>query len=514
MILPQLSQQLSQFFYGVSPQNTIVFTTFGLDEAALVRILRQDRIPSNQRIVVFHEIMKHRNPGLLQLHYPQSKVIAVQIVKKNQKNICPIFHSKIWMEISHSPFLCKKLVVTSANITRYHLDLDTDGKTCESFLLWEQLAVKLPKYKLFDKRLLFEGRGIHRIKIRPATVIVDDLSSKIEIIIKEIPVFNYISSFIGEKEEVFVGCAAPFVNKTPVKRLHKNNNNIKIWSGKKRDNTKLHLKLLELNKFIILGSPNITNQAYGISKHGVVNHEVISLSRKPRGFSANRTLKGFSRIDFNNLEDDDREPIEDTDGVFDWLQQKEWSVKGPDSVTLLLNDQTNRVEIILKGQMENISKLTIHNYRGDNASPALLASRPRKYLSFPRREQQQSLVEAVLSPPVLMKGLRGKRTVWVREINLGEFWGWIENNINFVRLLGLTHHIGDYFQKDLSTGRRLIFDDVRDLRLKAFLEKKLTSRVQMWHKWICRYSKRGVIGQSMPEWCIDLGKQLRKLHNA
>lgn len=510
-MLPTLKQQISNFFLNVNPRSALVFTTFGLDEAAMVRLLKMHKVPTRQRIVVYHEIMKHRNPGILEHHYPNSKVVAVELSQKLRKGICPIFHSKLWMEVSKAPFRCIRMAVLSGNITRYHFDLDMESRTCESFVLWQGTEIKLPKDHLFEKSSIFEGTGMGRLRTRPATYIIDDRIPTLMIQKKEAPVFEVVSSFMKYNAEELIACAAPFINKTPIDLLNSTRNRVKIMSGKKRDGTQLHAKIIEMKQHVILGSPNITKQAYGLTDQGIINHETIVLSKKPKDFSLSRLLKGFTRVDLRDLDNLDREPFEDTDGFFDWLQQKEWSVRGPESTLLLLNEHTGRVEIRMKGKLDDIRRVTIHNYVGDRVSDPLIECPPRRHLKLKKKEQQQRLVEAVLSPPVLLKGIRGKNTIWVREVNLGEFWGWIESNAIFMRSFMTRMLNGSTIGLKDSTVGSVSFDDVRQLRLRAYTEKKLTSRVQLWHKWLSRYSKYRTVGHGIPHWCIELGKRLRRL---
>lgn len=519
-MLPPLDQQVSNFFSGIDHRSALVFTTFGLDEAAVVELLIEHKVPSEQRVVVYHEIMKHKNPGRLQFHYPNSKVISVEMVKKSRKGVCPIFHSKLWIEISKSPFQCIRLAVLSGNLTRYHLDGGTETKTCESFVLWRGIQVNLPKDRLFDRRTIFGSRVPSRVRIRPATLIIELVNENrrptIKIQKREKTVYEIISRLMRDKAEELVACASPFVNKTPIERLGNKPRQVKILSGRKRDGSRLHAKIIELTRYVLLGSPNVTRQAYGLTDQGIVNHETLVILRKPRNFSLTRDLKGFERFELRDLddEDEDREPSEDTDGVIDWDQQKEWSIRGPRSVRLELNKQTDRGEIIVKGNMDDITKLTIHKLIGGRDSDPLLECAPRKHLALKKEEQQQRLVEAVFSPPVLIKGLKDKNIIWVRELNLGEFWGWVESNVSFMRAFKTKFVNGSGVERKNLGGNAVVFDDVRELRLRAYKEKKLTPGIQRWHKWICNYGKDRAIGGGIPNWCIKLREDMGGLKGA
>lgn len=510
-MIPLLEKQIAAFFRSVSPKNALVFTTFGLDEAVLVRLLAEHKVNSAQRIVVYHEIMKHRNPGLLQAHYENSKIISVEIAKKHRDNVCPIFHSKIWMEVVRVPFQCVRLAVLSANLTRYHLDADIEGKTCETFSFCNKTTIKLPPDQIVNRRTIFDGCGKTRVRIMPATFVIEDTGSEITFLSKNEPVHDIVTGIMKNNSDHIIGCAAPFVNKTPVQNMMRLDSPVRIWSGERRDGTRLHAKIVETTKYVIAGSPNITKQAYGLTDLGIINHETLFISRKSKSFSLAKVLKGFTRVDFRRLDDYEKEPDADYDGLFNWVQQKAWAVRGPDSVSLVLNERIGKVEIAIKGSLDNAAKMTIHNFGNGQENSYILECPPRKHLKLRMSSQQQKLVDAVLRPPVLVKGIRGKKIIWIRELNLGEFWKWIETNISFVKAFQTKKGDNGEVEKQRSFGATVLFDDVRELRLKAYTQKKTSVRVQLWHKWICEYSKHGAIGQGMPNWCIELGKQLRRL---
>lgn len=513
-MIPLFEPQVDAFFQGIAAKNALLFTTFGLDEAVLVRLLLKHKIHPRQRVVVFHEIMKHRNPGLLQAHFENSKVISVEIANNHRSKICPIFHSKVWMEIGKVPLQCVRLAVLSGNLTRYHLDADVAGKTCETFVFWTDTAIKLPLDTIFSKKLIFEGNGKTRIKLTPATFVIDNSQGSLRFLNTNEPVHNVMDRVLDDDDQV-ICCAAPFVNKTPVKNMNREDYPIRIWSGEKRDGTRLHAKLVESKKFVMMGSPNITKQAYGLTDYGTVNHEALLISKKPKSFSLAKILKGFTRIDLKQLDDYEREPDSDYDGYFDWMQQKEWAVHGPDSVGLILNETAKRVEIAIRGSLDNVSKLTIHTYENGKESPSIMECPPRKHLKLKMASQQQKLATAVLSPPVIVKGWKGRnnKPIWVRELNLGEFWHWIENNVTFIKALSGPGSENDEVPKNNSSNK-VLFDDVRELRLKEYTQRKSSIRVQLWHNWISKYSKHGSVGQGMPNWCVELGKRMRRLKDA
>lgn len=508
-----LDKPVSDFFFNVDRKNALVFTSFGLDETVMVELLKKHNVDRNQRIVVYHEIMKHNNPGFLLHNYPNSKVVSIDLIIDNKDKLCPIFHSKLWLEISKNPFKCMRLAVLSGNITRYHFDSSNKQKTYETFAVLPKQGIKLPK-DIFEKDAIFRGRGRNQLRIRPATYVINADDQAITIQRKEISVYEVISLLMKDNNETLIACAAPFVNKTPIRNLlnacGKSHADINILSGRRKDGTSLHAKAIETNKHVFLGSPNITSQAYGFATQGIVNHESIVVERKPKGFSLASVLKGFERISLENFDDNYNGEFGADGGDYsDWIERKKLSVNGPESITLFLDEKSNRAGIVINGSFGGATNLTIHNFTSDRESDALITCVPKKRLLFTNNKQQM-LVKAVLSPPVYVKGYIGSKEIWRRELDLDKFWGWIQNHVNLRKFM-VQHESNDGLEINGNNGNSP-FSDVRDLRLKAYSDDHLTPEVHRWHEWITKYDSES--WSKIPRWCADLSRRLKGSHNA
>lgn len=500
--------ELKRFFAGIDKNNALVFATFGLDEIVLVGLLKKHGISKNQRIVVFHEIMKHRNPGFLSVHYHNSKIIAVELSRnKAVKTICPIFHSKIWLEVSELPFKCIKLAVSSINLTQYHLS--AASKTLESFAWWKNLSLRLSTDYLFSKKNIFLKKGKFRLVLTPKSFFLNMTIEKPVFESHSAPIYKIVEKNLDATGEVVVGCAAPFVSLSPIRRLASSNNKLKIWWDERSDGTKLHAKIIETNKHLFLGSPNLTKQAFGLIGGQPINHETIVFVKKKKNFRLSNILRGFPSLSIKELEDDD--PIEDFEArdITDsnWLEQKEQAEQGPNSVKLVINEATGKVEMHIKGDLSNIKQISIHAFAVEkHDDEAILTSKPTKRIQFNKENRQEMLAKAVLAPATpLVKGLNGKKIVWIRELDLGEFWRVLEKNISYQIVTGSSGNGNNNGKKDDSSNKRC-FADVRVLRATAY-EKKISPRMQSWYNWLHRYNAS--FNEGMPDWCIDLANKIR-----
>lgn len=402
---------------------------------------------------------------------------------------------------SQVAFSILKLAINSINLTRYHLSID--GKTFESFALWKDLNLKLPKDSLFSTENIFKGRGNTRLDLTAKSFFINATLQKPALESLHMTIFEIIEKKLGELGERVTGCAAPFVSLTPIKRLAGLDTNIKIWSGMRSDSTNLHIKIVEMHKYLFFGSPNLTKQAFGLLNGEPVNHEAIVLLKKPKGFRLSKVMRGFLSLKMIKLEDDDTiEDFEKADiADSNWVEQKNQAVKGPDEVSLAMNGD-GKAEIHVKGSLDKVRKITVHPFSGEGYSEAILEAKPNKRIRFTTKEKQSKLVEAVLSPATpIIKGVRGKDTIWIRELNLGEFWKILENNITSQNI---NSGFGNGNGRENTAGnssRKQIFPDVRDLRLTAYQEK-ISSSMQQWYKWINKYDES--FKQNIPDWCINL----------
>ena len=56
-------KEIEIFFAAIKTDEILCFTTFTLDETVLVALLQSQKVNPKQRIVVFHDVLRHRNPA-------------------------------------------------------------------------------------------------------------------------------------------------------------------------------------------------------------------------------------------------------------------------------------------------------------------------------------------------------------------------------------------------------------------------------------------------------------------
>ena len=107
MSLGMLDRQLDEFFGTVDRPDTLFLTTFSFDETALLALLKRYSIRADQKIIVLHEVMRHKFPGLAASHYGNLTTIAVTHFIKGA---CPVFHPKLWMKVRN--LTCREMIVS------------------------------------------------------------------------------------------------------------------------------------------------------------------------------------------------------------------------------------------------------------------------------------------------------------------------------------------------------------------------------------------------------------------
>jgi hypothetical protein len=486
-----LEAQVDRFFDGLHTHEetrALVFTTFGLDEMVLFELLRKYRIHRDTRIVVFHDVMKHRHPGYLFAHFPRSQVVSVELEGTSRKHRCPIFHSKIWMELRKAPSVhCARLAVHSFNLTRYHLD--ERRRTFEAFALWRDLQIALPKGPLFDPREIFARACVkhRRLDLKPATVLIDLLA-------RETPRLEVLDEAVGRcLGRIGIparGCAGPFVGLNALRfvaSLGTRENlsaepamgvlkKLDAWTGDRRDGTCLHAKVIDFGHYCGFGSANITTQAFGIGHRRAINHEAFVLAHRPGRFRLAKMMRGFHRLTPGDLNAGSAEPVGDVDPEDDenWVEQRRRATRGPRWVELRLQRKVLSAEIHLLGSLDCIDTLVL---RAEGQKPLRVA--PARRLRF-RRDKQRSLARLVTTGRVEVRGLQNGQEIWFRELDLGDFWPW------------LARHSGRSFrvngtpseQESDAHGRGPKFMDVRDARREAYEAHEVNPRVNRWHLWL------------------------------
>ncbi len=501
MMLP-----INKFFdEAIGPGRALVFTTFSLDEQVLVELLRKHNIPTDQRIVVFHDVMKHHAPGFLRQHYRQSLVVSVEIIgTQGARNKCPIFHSKLWLAVEKKPFRCRVLAVPSLNLRRYHLD--QSAQTFETFPWWSNLSLPLDQMKWMTKNFLFHRRGLVRHKISCATIEVDARTgSPTRLVSWRKPAIQVIRGILSGEEPI--GCAAPFASRNAISRIFQNaiaKGRVPfVWMDRRSDGTCLHAKLLTTRKYLVLGSTNLTCQALGIGQF--LNHETVVAALRGT-LNLAKLLRGFSRIDYSELNapeepgdwDENDKPCEP------WLEHRRQALNGPRQVVLELNNGTP--QICLSGSLGGATRIVITSLR--EGSPVPMDLKAARRLRFKSHESELQLAEHIFATPVEVRGRRNGQDVWTRELDCDSFWAVLENNAS--HLLELRTKLSQISRrrKPLARTTASSYGDVRDSRTIAYLDPKLGHDERDWQIWLIGLS-RDLPVQVIPAWCVNLAQRIR-----
>jgi hypothetical protein len=505
-----LSSYIDLFFENAKkPNNAIVFTTFTLDEVVLSCMLRQHRVNSQQRIVVFHEIMKHRNPGALLHEYPNSLVVSIDL-KKTSAKMCPVFHSKLWLCVSRS-MQCSVIAISSINLSRYHLSLS--APTIESFIVWINQNMPIGNLQLFRRDFIHKITNHIVFPMTPSTWIIDSSAGNCHRIRETMkPVLSVIESHCVElPNDRVIGVASPFFCGTAVCRMAELSPPIPrylpAWRGARKPALRLHAKFIELNKHLIVGSPNNTVQAIIGNGAKAVNHETIVKIRKTIKLS--RLLRGF--IQTNGLDYGDNAPPGDDDGddaigvdLDNWLEQKRRARAAPYIFRLKLFKEHAR--IIHKGGRRCSSIRLVGTGNDEECAPEVIL--PISQLGKLNKNTEQDLAMVVASPPVVATGLLYGKPVWIRELDLGDLWAWFVHS--WLQLRYKYSPGGPPHSKDSPNKSRFDrFIDVREARNQSAIDKGLSFEgVRKWDIWFRRHQV--LSQQSIPEWCFLLAKHIKR----
>jgi hypothetical protein len=469
-------------------ERALVVTTFGLDEAVFAGLLGHHGVPHTARVVVFHDIMKLRHPGLLRHYFPNSLVIAVRLPSAGRR--CPVFHAKMWMCLSRSPFSCKALAVHSLNLTRFHLD--RRSATFETAMLTRSAAVPLPDLVTVP-RVFGSRTGRLRVSCDAMTVHINAEAEEVQVATSRRPACAILEPAL--KTGRAVACAGPFVKAKALTLL--GGHDIPAYTGR-RKGVDLHAKLIELPSLVVAGSINLTAQALGIGSNRAVNTETVVTLRRPKSFSIARMLHGFPRVRKDAIIGDgppgDVDPSEDEPN---WLEARQLAIAGPTKVWLVLVYGKARIELL--GTLHGTTRVQLRSSTG------VLEAKATRQL-FGRLQDQKELAQLLTGDEVEVAGFASERCVWRRELDLGDLWSWFEHNgRSAVKGDGAVHTTWGTGKKK----RAKEWDDVRDLRRRAFASRRLTAETRRWDDWWARYGADRV--RAMPAWCIQLGERLRGL---
>lgn len=490
--------ELYGFLYGLSKANSeiLCFTTFTLDEAVLVALLKKYGVNKNQRIVVFHDVLRHRTPGYLRAHFPNS--IVYTVVLKGAGSNCPVFHSKLWMRIERKQqnYVIKRLAVTSANISRFHLADNEGSKTFESFNLIDDCEIKLPSNSFVFDKLKKEKKGHERLEgLKPETILVDIRRKDMTTVRRETKTVEALLKEIGETPEMF---AAPFINGKKIKELFGENITDKAFIGSNKKGEVLHAKLIAFEKTCMLGSVNLTSQALGLK--GTINHEVVLL--KTYGADEFKKFEKFDKYDLNGTlelpaDEDQENPIEN------WLEERNEKINAPEGAELKITGGKAYVTLPPKFTKGNVY---VGN-RKDETKLKLYRSKLRfdtsqKYVGFTTtKKDERKFAEILKEGSVKVSGKRETKA-WSTELNYGNYWIDLETLLNTMS----SERSGSEKTRNEDTGATRVESekfDVRDMR-KLALDNPNT--VERDASLINFFHKTKIIESYLPEWCIKLAK--------
>lgn len=508
-----MNDRFQLFFRGIersgSSRECLIFTTFTFDEAVLKILLEKYKVPHTKRVVVFHDVLRHRNPGLLSAYYPQSTVYSVILKENKGKRVCPIFHSKIWARVDYSsnPPMLKNLAVGSLNLTSYHL-MERDRGTFESFVNWDipvRNGATFPaNYFLFKKRLVFPATGIKSqivIEEPPATIIISARSGLRIDTSESKAVCNIIKSEAKNWGNAIL-CAAPFVSKAALKKV--GIDDTRVYSNRDKTGRELHAKIISYQKATILGSPNLTMQALG-AENGLVNHETIVIARKLLKSDISK-LKNFTQLALDSCNDkspgdEDRDdPLPHEYGG--WIAERNWKINAPREAILVIDKEGKRAYIKFTDKVQGsrvwiASKGLLHN-------GVYLYIRKSRRTAFPRRAEEKDFAKIISQGPAEITSKAKGKIVWKLDLNFGDYWPSLELRRRYIRP-------GNGGNGDGEDGPHLskgsIFDsyDVRDLRLMAIKEPTKGRALGPFARWLSRYE---INVAHIPIWCDRIAEQL------
>ena len=512
-----LESYIGSFFRKAKSKNALLFTTFGLDEIIFTKLLKKYEVNRERRIIVCHDIMKRKNSGYLRNKYPNSHIISVDLRKTKKDNKCPIFHSKIWMEISKRPFKCIQLAIHSFNLTSFHFD--ESKKTHEMIMLYQNKEMQLPNSKLFEKETIFNNKAERRIILPPETLCINltqKISPKIEI--SPHPVFKILKEHLEGTGDKIRKCCAPFINCRALRKLERIDKDVDAWRGvRKRDSTALHMKCIEGINYIYYGSFNLTAQALIGYNSEPINHETIVISKK-YGTNLCKICKGFQKYKVDDLSD--KEPADiDEEGrhLEPWLKCRNLRKNAPESIKLEIRQKNGKriVRLAIKEKRHFEKGITIYSY--DNNCEKNSIKIKKDHLGSLDKSQQERLISIILSPPCMVKGMLDNKE-WETELDLGELWIYLDF-IKQEQKYGRKGNNGrKKTTKKITNGKKThkSFPDVREMRKNVYLRKKTGQEIYMWSEWIADMTvniDEDLCTTRVPKWCLDLKLCLEKNKN-
>lgn len=505
-----VSPRIKSFFKSLPCKGTLFLTTFGLDEFVLERLLRETRVPRAYPIYVFHDIIRHRNPGLLRHSFPAVKTIAIRLPIIGG-HPCPVFHSKVWAVLSPQKRICR-LAIHSINLTRYHLS--SSYRTLESFWLKKGIDLPLPHSPLFQKMKDFPCHA--RISMRAETWVLDvSRDGTVSFRCSRLSAGEKISKATGNNHSRApypkILAAAPFFNISALHTIFPSNSP-EIHSGILQDppmSLCLHAKIISLGSTLIAGSPNLTRQALRPGAKPVNHETVLILNSGVR--SAAQLLKKFPIVDGSTQGED--VPGDDPDllGKSAWDTARRLAEKGPRRLRMEWDSHKDRAWISVLGGLSGARILSIQSESTDGVSglkPISLTATAKR-IDIPLRKQAPLAMMIINRPPIFIEGKASKTTkpLWKRELDLGDLWtelqAWLQkyhDDASPQLPAGAEH------SEQKSPSPDLPLTDIRKVRDSVRTHE---SNHLGWLRWILKFQRQDTSLNDIPPWILDLKKDLK-----
>lgn len=512
MIINSIESSLELFFNSIAKEDTIVLTTFGLDEIVLSEILKKYDISKEKRIVIFHDIMNHKNPGYISQDFINTLIFSVDL-KAIVKNKCNIFHPKIWFTISPSGNIIHSILCSSFNLTSYHFS--TGLKVLDSVFFSSNLAIKLQKTNIFSN--INKGFGRKVIKINPVTIYINAIDKKNIIFeLKEISPGKYISNILPGAEKIKYICSPFEISGRFIKSYKYFSTNPILYFNecKKKNNISLHMKFYETDKYLIAGSVNFSDQSFRGYKGNPLNTECILAMKNKNVDFVKRHCSIFKNkaIPDNKKSDDYSGFCDDKDSIDgDWIKQKDFARFTPKDIELKFDEINGYPYLSLNKVQKKVTRVKIYSKDNNNF---VLDLPFKKTIRFKKQKDQVNIASLILKPPVIIEGLLSSKTIWKTQLNLGVFWGIIsKGNFNSHNTDNNYHNKSDNRSTRLKDFRRISSDylDVRDIRNELF-HGNIPYDAFLLKVWL--WLNKTVINNNVddiPDWCCIFSDKLRNI---
>lgn len=500
-----LHEEFEKLFKELKPSDTLLMTTFGLDEVVLFSLLNKYEVNPRQKIVVAHDIVRRDRPNYIKSKYSNVTIVTVNLKGSEVKS--PVFHVKIWGIQRNNKF--HKLAIHSINLTATHLG--ENSNSLESWICLDDVS--------------YEGDGIiskilgskDSVLNVAATSLYIDGTKKNRRKISETrdPLHKILNS---QNFGVASAIVSPFI----FKMARKNIGGDKVCLYSTNGQTLfLHSKLYVYENIICTGSMNCTSQALGLNRSMAVNTEIIVWVRNSESLGILKTLKNH-RLPIPD-DDLDNEPSDLDQGDFsNWEQRRKMAVSAPDKAVLAIKKSSNNkirndvvIELIgLKGN--DFDTIEISCIDGNKESISISAFNIEKRdCRISILNELDKLASFFESLPIIIRGIVGEpgKLVWQKELDLGEFWKIVDVNIDIKNAAGgggkpkpgnkmekkdlVSHQCLDVrVARDFVSSRYT--ELVRDKGLSQDLARLLTSS---WAR--LRFNN-----QDVPEWCFTIADEI------